>query len=444
MASDIGDLQQQLLRYIATIPKDVNPYLNLADFIKDTIVPRVPQAGLIQLYLFIVSTAVLFILSILVRVHKGIFWLFQLSHSPTLIRPHFSLCWSSIAVVMLGCMIGYVCECIHLFKQDLRPRLGYWFFNIWVLPNIGGATAAWSLGVSYLAHLNASGRKDITRWARCSNLVGLLFPPVYLATVLPLGLTAGRSHHDAVSTYLQIDQFLRNAATSWTHGQSLNVLALTPALPLVDKLVAQQADFVAGWKRTFIVHDVFTFILVGTLTAIAGLYLTSLRRRIKRTAQELHGTAQTRGASLQIRHTYSTLQMTIGAFIIIGIVFVSVASYAAGNPDSLQDSTTCQILVLGPLYPFALLGPVTGISLLWRALEAPSADGSRQGESADASGSGGGRSRQRKHQSDAQQYSIELGGRGGGRAAVNVTVDVLVKEEGGLEKWDTLSEHKSS
>jgi len=45
-----------------------------------------------------------------------------------------------------------------------------------------------------------------------------------------------------------------------------------------------------------------------------------------------------------------------------------------------------------------------------------------------------------------KKYSIELGGRSRQNNAVNVTVDVLVKEEGGvheLEKWESLSSTKN-
>jgi hypothetical protein len=44
------DLQQQLLRFISTIPRDVNPYHALAEYIKDAIIPNVPFSGLVMLY----------------------------------------------------------------------------------------------------------------------------------------------------------------------------------------------------------------------------------------------------------------------------------------------------------------------------------------------------------------------------------------------------------
>jgi hypothetical protein len=133
--------------------------------------------------------------------------------------------------------------------------------------------------------------------------------------------------------------------------------------------------------------------------------------------------------------------------VVLGLVFVSIASYAAAGPESLQRSNTAQILVLGPLYSFAVIGLPTSISLLWRAIEAKSSEGGgSRGENSGTHSAGSGklsRSRQQRTELDAvKQYSIELSGRRPERSAVNVTVDVLVKEEGELQKWESISTGK--
>ena len=37
-----------------------------------------------------------------------------------------------LAVLMLVVFELYIVECIHLFKRDLRPDLGWWVLNVWV------------------------------------------------------------------------------------------------------------------------------------------------------------------------------------------------------------------------------------------------------------------------------------------------------------------------
>ncbi|GAA5953764.1 hypothetical protein JCM3765_006960 [Sporobolomyces pararoseus] len=453
------DLQQQVLKFIATIPKDQNPYVALADYIQDAIVPKIPFSGLVQLYLLAATfglTLLFVVASILVRWYKGIFWLFQVSHSPTLIRPHFSLSWSTVSVFMLALFEGYIFECVNLFKRNIRPSLGYWVCLIWTICFVGGECAAWALGVSYLVHVQASGGgrngdglrtggDKIDRWAKVSNFAGILCPIIYLAIILPLGVITGRHFYEAISILLKVDAILREgeASKNWKPGQPLSILALTPALPLVTKLESSQASLVTGWKWTYGAYSVLTCILVTVLTTISILYLTSLRQRIKQNASDLHGVDGSRSASQQIRLTYQTLQWTIGAFVLLGVIFVSIASYAAATPESLQYAITSQILVLGPLWSFAVFGFPTSISLFWRAIDATSSDGGKWGESSGThSGSGGkgSRSLRRQVELDAvKQYSIELNGRRPDRTAVNVTVDVLIKEEGELEKWESLS-----
>ncbi|GAA5916150.1 uncharacterized protein JCM6883_000011, partial [Sporobolomyces salmoneus] len=158
------DLQKQLLSFISTIPKDQNPYVTLADYIKAAIVPDIPYSGLVQLYVLasIFGATLLFVVaSMLVRWYKGIFWLFQISHSPTLIRPHFSLSWSSVAVLMLALFEGYIFACANLFKGDIRTSLGYWVCLVWTTGFVGGELAAWSLAVSFLSSRSSIRR---TRW----------------------------------------------------------------------------------------------------------------------------------------------------------------------------------------------------------------------------------------------------------------------------------------
>jgi hypothetical protein len=82
------------------------------------------------------------------------------------------------------------------------------------------------------------------------------------------------------------------------------------------------------------------------------------------------------------------------------------------------------------------------VSLLWRAIDAKSSDSGGKWSERSGSHSGGGgssRSRQQQDLDAVKQFSIELGGRKMDRGQVNVTVDVLVKEEGELEKWESLS-----
>ncbi|GAA6061798.1 hypothetical protein JCM10212_004854 [Sporobolomyces blumeae] len=438
MKSD--DLQERVLEFIAAIPKTTNPYRALAGWIEDEITPDVPYSGLVQLYILATllgAALFLVVVSLLVRARKGIFWIFQVSHSPTLIRPHFSISWSLIACVMLALFEAYIVQCIHLFKREIRPSLGYWTLLIWVICWCGGEMAAWSLGVSFLTHVQAGGT-DITRWARIVNIVAVTAPVVYLVAIVPVATITGRHFQNAIETYVEIDAILDDAASSWVSPAALNIAKLAPALPLVANLEEVQSSLTRGWSWTYGLYCVLTFLLVATLVTIGGLHIASLRKRLQSSKRDLR----------------DTLKATVCAFVLMGIVFTSISAFASSRPQSLQDAVTAQILVLGPLWAFALLGLPTSASLVWRAWEARPSEGGRW----DASGGSSG-SQSRDREDAVKKFSIELGGRSKTRStrpgrstltveglppnAVNLTVDVLVKEEGGdLEKWETQSGSK--
>ena len=148
------------------------------------------------------------------------------------------------------------------------------------------------------------------------------------------------------------------------------------------------------------------------------------------------------------RFPLQTLVGTVVAFCALGSIFVAVSIFAGLNPQSLQTSLPAQIVVLVPLWAFAILGLPTSVVLVWRAWEATSAENSgSQVKHSTFSRSGSG------EDSASKKYSIELSGRSRGRmgltrsrndaneldvrfalGVVSVTVDVEVKEEGEFDE----------
>lgn len=98
-------------------------------------------------------TLLMVVVSILIRIKKRIFWLYQCSYTPFfLIKPHFSLSWSCIAAIMLICELLWlspctwagadrfsivavfeflIAQCVDLFKKKLNKELGFWIFLVW-------------------------------------------------------------------------------------------------------------------------------------------------------------------------------------------------------------------------------------------------------------------------------------------------------------------------
>ncbi|GAA5881468.1 hypothetical protein JCM16303_005665 [Sporobolomyces ruberrimus] len=450
-----ADLQADLLRFIATVPRNVDPYHALSDHVKDQFLPAVSNPTLIQLYCIATLlgvTLLLVLASMAIRIRKRIFWIYSISYSPSfLIVPHGTLSWSCVAAIMLvrGFFELFIAQCVKLFRKELTADLGYWIFLCWTSAWVGGALAAHSLGTGFLLQAGATSAPErLRRWSLVNNIAGVASPIVYLAIQVPLGVIGGQRFAKLVSTYAQFDVFIGDLSSAWQQGEALNIVKLTPALPLLDRVVEQQALLFASWRAVFYTYAVNASILVSVLVTIAGLHLSSLRRTIKESQASLVSDSAGRVARQQVARTWQTLVLTAFAFVLLGAIFVGISIFAALNPAALERSLEATIVVLVPLYAFGLLGFPTSALLVWRAIEAaPSETGSSQGRRSTFSKNG---SRELEASKDnLNKYSIALGGRptrsrndardldvrfDGG--AVSVSVEVEVKEEGEFDDDD--------
>ncbi|GAA5953768.1 hypothetical protein JCM3765_006961 [Sporobolomyces pararoseus] len=433
------ELQNVILKFISTIDPQDNPYEALSHYIKDQFLPSVPQAAIVQLYCLATvlgATLLLVLISIAIRVKKRIFFLYTVTHSPYyLIKPHFSLPWSIIAAIMLVLFELFIAECVALFRKELKPQLGYWIFLCWASAWLGGCFAAHALGTNFLI---TSSPRNQRRWFLVNNLGGVLAPIIYLSIILPLGIVGGKRFSSLVSTYSHFDEFLYNLSSQWVEGTSISIVKLTPALPLIEKVTKQEDLLWSSWRQVFTFYAISASILVIVLVTIALGFLSSLRQTIKESQAVLSTDRAGATARQQVHRTWQTLVMTVVAFILLGSVFVGISIYAALNPASLTHSLEAQVVVLVPLYSFAILGFPTSALLVWRAVEAsPNDSGSSQVKRSTFSKSGS-----RELDTEINKYSIELGGRPSrsnrsqrdldvryDRGAVSVNVEVEVKEE---------------
>ncbi|GAA5916148.1 uncharacterized protein JCM6883_000009 [Sporobolomyces salmoneus] len=435
------ELQNQLLTFISTIDPSENPYIALSRYVKDQFLPTVPEAAIIQLYvlgILLGATLLLVLVSIAIRIKKRIFFLYTITHSPEyLIKPHFSLPWSIIAAIMLVLFEFFIAQCASLFRKDLKSELGYWIFLCWASAWVGGAFAAHALATNFLI---TSSPRNQRRWSIANNLGGILAPIIYLSVILPLGILGGKRFSNVAATYSQFDDILGGLSREWVTGTRISIIKLTPALPLIDKVLHQESLLWKSWRQVFTFYAVSAFILVIVLVTIALGFLSSLRQTIKESQTVLSADRAGASARQQVHRTWQTLVMTVVAFVLLGSIFVGIGIFAALNPSSLTRGTESQCVVLIPLYGFAILGFPTAALLVWRAIEStPNSTGSSQTKSSRFSNSKKG---SRELDSEINKYSIELNGRRTrtnqerpdlavrfDRSAVNVSVEVEIKGE---------------
>ncbi|GAA5885756.1 hypothetical protein JCM6882_007555 [Rhodosporidiobolus microsporus] len=402
--SSVAAVQQQLLDLLASLPPTTNPYLALSAFLKTRLYPDVPHSAVIQLYVLagvLGLTALLVVISLLMRVRKGIFWIIRAQQSPRLLRPHATVSWAVIAVAMLALFEVLVAKEIAFFKGESDRNFGFWMLLVWGIAWWGGHTAAWSLAVSFLLHLHATNSRFPTHYfIPLTNFGGVGAPVIYAAIVLPLGVLGGVHYRNALDLLQQIDNLLLASASTWTPGTSFNILTLAPGLPILEKMEDEVASFVRWFRATFVFYALTAALLVIYLVIVAFLHLSSLRRILKETARELHSsnnfeslasTAPHRNRQQeQIQRTLQSLAQTILAFSLLGVFFCAISITAAVSPLSLVTSPTlAQAIVLGPLYAFSFFGLPSAILLVARARDANPSEESRASNSDGKDGSSG-------------------------------------------------------
>ncbi|GAA5837950.1 hypothetical protein JCM9279_004075 [Rhodotorula babjevae] len=431
MSSTLAQAQADLLALLASLGPDDDPYAAVAAYLRDQIYPTVPYSATCQLYFLAAGlgfTAILLLVSFWIRWRKGGFWILRMQQAPRMVRPHWSLSWSLLAVVMIMFFEVFIGYAIALYAKKPEKRFGYWVCVVWGVAWLGGNTAAWSLLASYILHLFASTGRSVTLLAATSNVSGLAVPVVYWCILIPLVVIAGNAYSDMIGQYRIALELLDTASATWSPGEQVNIVSLAPALPLFQRLIAYYVKFQRYFRIVFIFYAVTAVGLVVVLVTVASLYLTSLRRIFKETRHQM---ASISGPSssirqpqqVQVARTLRSLLLTIIALSFLGTVFTVVAILAAYDPRALASSSLrAQILILLPLYTFAVFGLPCAYLLL---ISARDASGNEDSSGGSGSHSYSARARNLAHGAfgSGDRTTGSKGSRG--RAGVDEGIDVV-------------------
>ncbi|GAA5963548.1 hypothetical protein JCM3765_006278 [Sporobolomyces pararoseus] len=383
MALSLSPLAQGLLGALSRLPANENPYSFLSGQLDAQLLPTLPESAAKQLY-FLAALfglcGLLILISQAIRLSKGIVWFYRWQAEYSIIRPHATLSWSSLAIVVVALFEAFIARTIQLAKGDSKADYGYWFLLVWGSAWVAGAVATWSLAASYIVHLHTSGsrRAPPKLVSIACNVLGICAPLVYLSILLPLGIKAGQRYAAGQSTAVKIKRALFVSAQEWVPGTPFSLAELDDCLPLLQLLVDQINQLVYWWKGVFMFYAITALLVLLPISTISIVYLTSLRRSIKKTSRDLHqNSLATNGptrSQKQIQHTWIALVLITSAFSLLATIFFIISIYAFLKPTSLRRNDTFQGLIFSPLYAFGFLGLPCAITLLLRAVEARSSD----------------------------------------------------------------------
>ncbi|GAA5990825.1 hypothetical protein JCM10908_000035 [Rhodotorula pacifica] len=378
MAALLEGVQAQLLQRLSHLTRDENPYLAVKDFLRDQLFPDVPASAIYQLYALAGLLGICglnILVSLIWRARKGAFWLFSMQQSPRLIRPHVVVAWSSIALIMIIFLEVFIALTIQFLHRNFYGGFAYFFFTVWFFAFWGGQTAAWSLGVSYIVHRHATSAQSRAWPVYAANILGPAVPIVYLAVLLYLAIPGGNDYSRAIDIAREVEAQLMQRAEVWVPGQVFSVLSLAWAMPLLQREAAHFENFLGSFKSVYTFFATSASLLVCALVSIAGVYFAAIRSglTVPRFASAVE--TPTTGSQVclspqqrRVKQTLMNLRLTIILFMSLGVLFVIDAALAASSPISfVRSPLRAQVLILLPLYTFAILGLPCSILLLHAA-----------------------------------------------------------------------------
>ncbi|GAA6051736.1 hypothetical protein NBRC10513_001910 [Rhodotorula toruloides] len=446
--------QAELLDQLSHLPKDQNPYLAIAAVLRNKLFPTVPDSAIYQLYLVAAALGALHRASRTGVAGPAVGEGHLLGSPNAAAAAHDStpLEHQLVAHRLRDALFEVVIvHAVQFYRQETNKAFGYVFLLVWFVAWLGGSAAAWSLGVSYILHVQATTQRSVEHLAMISNVAAVVVPIVYLSILLPFACLAGRGYSDAIEVFRAIDNQLTIQAATWKQGDAFSPFELALMLPLFQKMVDHFEIFLQWFKPTFIFYGGTALLLTMGLVSIAYVHLSSLRRLLQSTRQNspnLQGPNASMSMSRRVQHkrveqTLRSLLLTILLFSFLGLLFFAVSIYAATSPESLITSSVhSQLIVLLPLYALAVFGLPCAVILVLRAHDANAAEEattegtSGHNKSSSGSGSGGMKKKIRFGSAGASgakenEFSIQL-------ASMPSVADAATNSSGGASRRDWL------
>ncbi|BGP24281.1 hypothetical protein Rt10032_c03g1593 [Rhodotorula toruloides] len=392
--------QAELLDQLSHLSEDQNPYLAIAAALRSKLFPTVPVSAIHQLYLIAAALGAQHHPS-RVRVARA-----TMGEGYLLDRPDAAAAAhdpASLEHQLVGDRLRHahlfevvIVHAVQFFRQEPNKAFGSLFLLVWTVAWLGGSAATWSLGVSYILHVQATTQRSVEHLAVISNVGAVIALIVYLSILLPFACLASRGYADAIDVFRAIKTQLVAKAATWNEGDAFSPFELAPMLPLLQEMGHDFEVFIKWYKPTFIVYGVSALQVTISLVSIAYIHLSSLRRMLQSTRQaspNLQVPNALSGMTRRIQHkrveqTLRSLLLTILLFSFLGLLFFAVAIYGASSPESLVTPVRSQLIILLPLYAFAVFDLPCDVILVLRARDASAAEeATTEGSSAHKSNS---------------------------------------------------------
>ncbi|GAA5849729.1 hypothetical protein JCM8547_000545 [Rhodosporidiobolus lusitaniae] len=366
-----AEFTSRVLKLISDLPEGANPYSALQDFLWTLVRPKMPSSFRGQLVALIILYALclLFVVgSLVVRIWQKTFWVLHLGHSPSLIRPHFSVSWSLWAVILVILLEVQITQTQRYYDTGSKDFMWFMIFS-WMPGFLGGITAVWSILVSYCLHLSTYGHMTaVERATPYINGAAISIPIVYLICIVPPACLCSIRFSRATKVLGEIDALL--GASAATYDGSFAITDLAAGLPLLQSAQTEFMEFLRLFSIVYGIFSGFVAFLTLAVASVSTLYILVLGKALKVAESMGSQGTSSRGSQRRVMaQTYSNLLITVIAFTILSLVFCITSILISRNPTGLANPHLAQLFLLLPLWTFAVLGLPTAVLLFWRSFD---------------------------------------------------------------------------
>ncbi|GAA5904216.1 uncharacterized protein JCM6883_006410 [Sporobolomyces salmoneus] len=374
---DADQLRNQVVKLVASLPPDENPYLAISNHLRSLVLPGDDSHARRQLYALagiFALIAILAFLSLWIRWRKGVLW-FVRSNSTGMWRFHFSASWAVPGILFL-CLsqVAMEFERQQLTEEGNGRDFMYWLTLPWLALVHSGVISTWAILSSHVAQLQARGKWTSTRSSRIVNACGIFLLSAFTILFVPPAVLSGKSYASLIGNLDNVNTLLLSLSREWTRGPP----NLSTAGPTLESLRRSADDHFRCLQVTFSIFAASSILLAIVMSVVASQYLVSLRKEIKSIEASFLSTEssvfRTTASHFKLRRVWKTILLSVGFNVIIAVLLAINSLMIAVEPEKLAHKKHLRIAILLPFYSVGSFGLLSATVLLLRAIEAQPSD----------------------------------------------------------------------
>ncbi|GAA6050344.1 hypothetical protein JCM3770_002973 [Rhodotorula araucariae] len=377
MAESISSVVERILQ---NLPKGGNPWTLVRLALTAQVRPTLPHSFKAQLYTcsaLIAATTTVLILCMVAKWRQNTYWLVRTHRGTggTYIVVHYANAWSTMMILFLGILQGYIVQTIRYTSGEWTPNSDIWRTCVWFPGWVAFWLAAWSLRVSHVLHLDSSGRPSRAFYSQAWFVNGgaILIPSISAVAIALLAWQTHKRFTEAMNGFAFIDRALADAEATFTGTFDPALFQSGYGLSLAVAFTTSLASFGKYFRWVFWAYFIMTVLLETVLVLTAVFQLRELRTTTHDMRGRAHQSDEARAQEEMIENGYKgLLHITYAIVACCTAVNILFAYVAIAGRRVVYERSYSEVASLLPLWLFSVLGLPLSLLFLRRILRTAS------------------------------------------------------------------------